>query len=349
MGDAVAHTLAAGLVVEPEHREAGGLQHIEQVLVLVVARLEGALAQAGKHAGHRRQCVGAARLHIAPAQHFARRQFRRGVACIAVQREVVGARRFADDDHEHGRPRLPGVAGAQRRPGRDRHQLAAARDQRLERHHAGRVQAGDRIHHVAQVDVVAHQRRQFALQQQRSASSQRHGTEQQQPVAPQLRPQAHRRNTHAREPQRRQRRHPDHIEGQAPAEQVTRLVRIGLQHVGDHRGVHHHAIAQHVVLDHRGQQHDAEPQRLHPARPGRERQACQRTGEHQDRHRRDLRQIDAGGAADAREFEPQRPVGHDREVGAEPQHHAARRTLLVQDGIDARQPGRRRGSRARRR
>ena len=269
---------------------------------------------------------------------MARRQFRRGVARVAVEREVVCARRLAHHDHQQRRPGLGRVAGPQRGAGRDRQQLAAAHEQRPQRHVGGGVQRRGRVHHVAQLRVVAHQRRQFALHRQRSAAAQRQRRQQQQRVAPELRPQVHPRNPRTGQPQCRQRHHAQHVHHQAPAEQVARFVGVGLQHVGHHGRVHDDAVAEHVVLDKRGDQHDAQPQRLHPARPGGQRQHRQRGGEHQHRHRRDLGQVDAGRPADARQLKPQGPVGRHREVEAQPQHDGACGTGLAQHAVYAAQP-----------
>src|SRR4051794_37526258 len=52
MWDAITDALAAaGLVVEPKYGEARSLQHIQQVFVIVLARLEILLAQRREHAG----------------------------------------------------------------------------------------------------------------------------------------------------------------------------------------------------------------------------------------------------------------------------------------------------------
>ena len=105
--------LAAGLVVEPEHGQAGGLQQVEQVLVLGAALLERGLAERREHARHRVARVGAARADVAEAEHAGRGQLGVGVARVAVEREVIGARRLADDER-------PGAAALPARVARAR-------------------------------------------------------------------------------------------------------------------------------------------------------------------------------------------------------------------------------------
>jgi hypothetical protein len=68
-GEHLAHAftqaLAPGLVVQPQHRQPGALQHVQQVLIRLAGGFMGLLAQVREHAGHRRLGVGAAGAHIA--------------------------------------------------------------------------------------------------------------------------------------------------------------------------------------------------------------------------------------------------------------------------------------------
>ena len=116
--------------------------------------------EVGKHAGHglgRRRAAGA---HFAEAHHAALFKFGVGVAFISIEREMIGARRLADDKHQN---RLLAIRAHGYRPAihprrdaleRRRHSLGNGR-----RIAHGSVDGGGRIDHEAHFTVPAHQNR----------------------------------------------------------------------------------------------------------------------------------------------------------------------------------------------
>ncbi|MPM92716.1 hypothetical protein SDC9_139852 [bioreactor metagenome] len=88
-GDALAHAFAACLVVHPKHGQSGGLQYVEQVVMLDLGGVKAFAAQVGEHAGHRFAGAGAAGAGVTPAQHIALGQLGVGIALITVEAEVL--------------------------------------------------------------------------------------------------------------------------------------------------------------------------------------------------------------------------------------------------------------------
>ena len=101
--------------------------------------------------------VGAAGADVVEAEHPARSELGRGVAPVAVQAEVIGARGLADDEHEQRRLRPAGMTRPERGTGADRHQRARPPCQRLEGQLGESGQRRERVRQVAQAHVVAHQ------------------------------------------------------------------------------------------------------------------------------------------------------------------------------------------------
>ena len=103
-----AHALATRLVVQPKHAGAGTRQHMQQRLAAADARLVVvAPADRREHAGHRDLGIGAAGRYVAEVDDVALGELRRGLACVAAQPPVGGARRLAD--HQHQKPRTRGL------------------------------------------------------------------------------------------------------------------------------------------------------------------------------------------------------------------------------------------------
>ncbi|MCY1360140.1 hypothetical protein D9M69_467520 [compost metagenome] len=191
LGDAVAGALAAGLIVAPGHRQAGVTEHVQQALL--AACLGGvivAAAHVGEHAGHGHGGLGAAGAHVAEGRDAELgAQPRRGVAAVAEDAEVLRPRAFAY--HQH-RQRLALVA----LPGRslvgigaDLAQRRLGQGQLLARIAVGRVQVVAGHHQQAQLMVVAKQRRQALVIDQRHPSEDRDRADGEDQLAEQLAPQ----------------------------------------------------------------------------------------------------------------------------------------------------------------
>ena len=119
IGHAVTNASATRLVVDPQDREAGALQHIEQVFFmrrLVAAIIAG---ERGEHAGHGNLGIGAAGSHIAEIHQIALGlplgKFGGGRARVAIELPVLGPRGFTHDHHQQRATRLRGIARAQLR------------------------------------------------------------------------------------------------------------------------------------------------------------------------------------------------------------------------------------------
>ena len=145
------------------------------------------------------------------------------------------------------------------------------------------------------------------------------------------------------EPQRRGRGDEQHIAEQRPGEQVGSFAAVRGADIGQHARVDDDAVAEHVVLRHRGSEHDDEPDRLHPAAPGGERQQGRRQGREDDGDDENHQQAARAGI-DARELAPERDVARhgqpDRQDGGD-RHCRAR---LRPGRAGARSQGRRRAS-----
>ena len=129
----IAHTLAAGLVVVPDHPEPGLVQNMQQgltladrVFVVVTTTLQR------KHAGHRGLGVGAAAAYMSKIDHATTTQLWRGVMtrvvgpCRLVQTPVCGTRSLAHDQHKDHRPVAASPVLALTRIGSNGHSYAVA-------------------------------------------------------------------------------------------------------------------------------------------------------------------------------------------------------------------------------
>ena len=305
--DAIAHALAAArLVVDPQHRQARALQHVQQVLRIAVAVQEGVAREAGEHAGHGGRGAGAAGPGVAEGCHLRAGEFRRRVARIAVHPEVAGAPRFAQ--HQHQQPRMAGGGGDLRvhadRQQRARTVLAADSD------FGHRVDRIERVQQVAQLLVVAHGRRERleAGQHQHHREADAHhdaARVAQRLLLPGVVP-------HRRPPDQPRGQHGAHQDGQRQPgrEQGQRLVPVGLQRVGRHAAVDHDVVGPHeVAAQGRGQQqHD-------------DRGLQQRTPREQAQDG----EQDRGDHAGQREGQQPAPVGLQQAQGIQlaPQGHVA--------------------------
>ena len=108
--------------------------------------------------------------------------------------------------------------------------------------------------------------------------------------------------------------HEQHVGQQCAGHQVERFAAVRRSDVRRHAGVDHDAVADHVVLRHRRRQHDGEPERLHPAAPGRERQQRRRQRGQDDGDDR-CRQHAARAGVDAGQLAPERQVADHRRPG----------------------------------
>ena len=173
-------------------------------------------------------------------------ELRVGRPAVAVEREVVGTRGLADDQQQQRRLRAGGTrqnlhvgADRLRRPARPCAALAGQRAEGIER--------VDRVDQVAHRLVVAHRRRQVGEQREHQRD-QHHDRDYDRPRVPAELPQraqalhAHPPHHHERQPGEEQ-----HADEEAQAEQVARLARVGLQHVGHHRRVDDDAVRAHEV------------------------------------------------------------------------------------------------------
>ena len=322
---AVADALAARLIVDPQDIHAGGLDHVEQRFVVILAGLEGFFAQGREHAGHGCERAGAAGVHILPIDDIARGQLRCGVTCIAVEAEMVGAASLAHHEHEERRLLLIGKALAKCSARAHGDERLAFGDQGTNDRHARGVQAGDRVEHVAQLRVVAHQRCQVARHGADDGGSHRQRYGEKQRIADALAHHAHGRNAHTQQPPERNREHQHDTDEQAPAKQVGDFVGVGLQHVGGHPRIHHHAVGQHVVLGKRGDEGHRKPEESETARPrGEGKNGDQPArGQHAQNERRS--HVEAGGSADACQLEPQGPVGRKHQIDGEKDNNFLRR------------------------
>ncbi len=264
---AVAHALAAGLVVAPQRGDAGVLEHVQQRLVLAdVAFVVVVAAERGEHARHRDLGAGAARMHVGEIDHAQLRQLRRGLAHVAVQAPVLRACGFAQ--HHHQQPRL--AAGRAR--GGDRVVLDRQL-RRLVRWAVGlqvlpqRDQVVDRRGQVADLAMVAHHRRQVLERQHRADAAQRQHRQQE---AGADRQRLARRTPHQAQPPQRQdrQRGVEHQRrDQRRGHQFARFLVVCGQHVAQHVRVQVDAVAVHVVRGERGGEQQHGQQRLGHAAP----------------------------------------------------------------------------------
>ena len=272
VGHTVAQALAARLVVDPHHGQPGALQHVEQVFVAVAAFFVRLFAQVRKHAGYRCLGVGAARAHIAevgqlplPEQGV---QLGGGVAGVAAQAEVGGARGFTHHHHQQGGPGLVGVAGAG--AGIFAHGL-----QGLLRawggvgHHPGHgIHAVERVDEVAHLLVVAHDRCKVLEHHIQRQARHQGGHQQRGGVGADAAQCLGR--AHGLPPQPPGGQHAQHqqCEDQAQREQVGGFLGVGVQHVDQHAGVDEGGKRQHEVGGCRRTQQQDHRHRLEDPWPG---------------------------------------------------------------------------------
>ena len=90
VGDAVAHPLAAAVIVPPGQGHAGVLQHVQQpLLVFGPFAAVGVAGHVGEHAGHGDGGGGAAGAHLLEADHPQIPGVGIGGAGVAIQGIVV--------------------------------------------------------------------------------------------------------------------------------------------------------------------------------------------------------------------------------------------------------------------
>ena len=238
-GQAVADALAAGLVVAPEHVDAGPREHMQQRLaaadaVLVVV----APAHRREHARHRDLGVGAAAGSLREVDQAGHgRQLRRGLARMAVQAPVGRPRGLAHHQHH---PQGPGAR-------RHRRARAGIQPDRLARpggppqvgrqHAAGRPDQIGRRDQIAQIAVVAHHRRQRPELDQDRRQQQQQRAQQPQRTPAQRAPERQPAQRHPPHQRRRQRALEQQAGQQRRADQLAGLGRIGAQRVAQHRGI----------------------------------------------------------------------------------------------------------------
>ena len=238
-GQAVADALAAGLVVAPQHVDAGPREHMQQRLaaadaVLVVV----ASAHRREHARHRDLGVGAAAGRLREVDQAGHgRQLRRGLARVAVQAPVGRPRGLADDQHHPHRPSARAHARPRRGIQPDRLARPGCALEVGGDDAAGRPQHVGRRDQVAQLALVAHHRRQRPeldhhrrhQQHQRAEQPQRARQRRLRERAPaQRQPRQQRDRQRGLQPQAQRQRRPD---------QLARLCRIGAQRVAQHRRI----------------------------------------------------------------------------------------------------------------
>ena len=161
IGNAITQALAAGLIVQPQHRKACTLQDIQQVFKPLGAGLIGRFTHMREHAGHRRLRIGAAGSHSAVISEITGflqlRQLGIGVAGITPQRKVGRSRGFTDHQHHHGRPFLASIACAQAGILTNHLQNLLRPRNLIRRELAQAIQRVERIDQITDVLVVAHQ------------------------------------------------------------------------------------------------------------------------------------------------------------------------------------------------
>ena len=288
VGQAVAHALAAGLVVAPVHRHPGARQHVQQPLAVPDAAFVVTVAtERREHAGHRDLGVRSAARHVAEVDDRQRGELRRGLPCIAVQAPVGRACGFADHEHDH--QRTLAVRGQRAGPGVEPDRLA--RHGRAlgvgHRHRAGRPHQVGRRDQVAHLAVVAHQRGQWLEDRDQRG----HGHRQRQRDAAGTHPGCTRppavHDPHAPQQPDRQSGIQQQLQPQGRRQQLAGFDHVGAQHVAQHRRIEINAVTGHVVRRdgrHHGQQRE---QRLDDPAVGhqRQQQEVHRAEQHQQGQR----------------------------------------------------------------
>ena len=276
--------------------------------MVAVARLESRPAEVRKHAGQRSRGVRAARHHPAVAEHALRRGLGVGRPWVAVQRKVIGACGFADDQNQQRR--LAASSARQNASvGADRHRWAARPSVCLQPDIDQRVQRIQRVDQVAQRVVIAHGARQVGEQRQYQ-----HGHRQQHrdctaEIAARLPPTA--RATDARTPQQQQRQSDQHQQraGQAKVEQIAHLAHVGLGDVGHHRRVDHDVVGAHEVSAERSRDHDKRDRRFDGGAPRKRReQQCREDRDDRAETGHERCAAQRGSFRQCNEGAPERPV-----------------------------------------
>ena len=329
VGHTRAHAFAARLVVQPQHGQARALQHIKQALVLggFVAALLA--RERRKHAGNRYLGVGAARLHLGVIHQVAlglpARQRGRGGPRIAAEPPVLRPRCFAHHHHQQRGPCLLRVGGAQLRVFAHGLQGAHLFGQLVGGQAGGGVHAVERVDHVAQAFVVAHERGHALVGEQRHQHCDQQAQHHRARIAPGLRQPAVRAQGLAPNPPQRHSGHQQHGEQQRGREQVAHFAGIGLHHVGQHGGVDHRAVLPHEVGVERRHQHQQRSRQPVHARPSQQRQQGHGAAEHHQAQPAEQHRLLAGLAAQTQHALPQRHIAHHHQPQRQRPHHPPRR------------------------
>ncbi|MCW0449713.1 hypothetical protein NB706_002547 [Xanthomonas sacchari] len=319
---AVAHALAAGLVVAPQRGDAGVLEHVQQRLVLAdVALVVVVAAERREHARHRHLGAGAAGVHVGEVDHVALGQLRRGLPCIAVEAPVLRAGGFAQ--HHHQQPRL-----AARRTRGGLGVVLQRQFRRLARGAVGlevlpqRDQVVDRRGQVADLAMVAHHRRQVLERQHRSDAAQRQHAHQEAGADRQRLQRRTPDQPHPPQHQDRQRRVEQQRRDQRRGHQLARFLVVGGQHVAQHVRVQVDAVAVHVVRGERGGDQQHRQHRLGDAAP--QQQAQQQAVHRQQQQEQRQRQLHVAAVAAHRAAPEHAVAGQGEErAGRQRQHLVA--------------------------
>ena len=261
--DAGAHALAARLVVAPKHTQTGALKDVEQglaaadlVLVVIAAPLQR------EHAGQGNLGVGAATRDLGEIDHVALGELRRRLPRVAGEAPVGGTRRFADDDHEQRRllARLP--ARGERRVQPDLLPFAGGRAGVGTEHAGQRIEVVGRGDEVAHFLVVAHQGRHVLEDRDQRSAQDQHAENQAQRTPQQRRTPGVAHHAHPGQQQERQQAIEHEVRQHAQAEQLTRFLDVGAQHVAQHARIKEDGVARHVVAGKSRGDEDHRQQRL---------------------------------------------------------------------------------------
>ena len=246
-------SLAAGVVVQPQHVVTAVHQYIQQVFAMLGDSIVVvAAAQIGKHAGQRGRGIGAAAADLAEIHGGHVMQIEIGIARVAVEVETRGAHGFADRQHQYHRP----VAGLRR--------AAAARVHAdpLQRPvvFAGviqirqvRRQQRERVGDVAQLHVIAQQRGNILAEAERGDAEQREREQREfqsrEDLAQRLFP------IHFDPPQQQRRQDAQRADAQqhAQIEPLAGLARVGFVDAGQRMAIDHRAVVADEIRRARGQ------------------------------------------------------------------------------------------------
>ena len=155
----VAHALAAGLVVAPQGGHARMVEYMQQGLVAADFLFIVVAAAVGReHARQRYFGTGPASAHLRKVDEpVDSGQFGRGLARIAVQAPVLGARGFSDHQYQQSRFAAAGACGLSG-VGSDGQQRPLGAGRRRQQHFGQGDHVIGRSHQVAHFMVVPDQR-----------------------------------------------------------------------------------------------------------------------------------------------------------------------------------------------